>query len=232
MKTLLLRLAAIFGLSIGALALPTTAFAGGGGGGLCGPGGGGEVMTCHVRGLLAEASYQAGSWDTTATFVSIGAMKGTSVNGGPPTDQSAVYITISRIQADPSNPYGKPMPVVELYGYAPVGDGFSIDRGLGSATLSSVAIPVYGFDQNGPVNGDLVTVNASWSGIGAATRTSSSFSYKSGDFMYRESFRSTVRGATTVSSAAEGATDWISGLSPTYADLQSASDAVISITHA
>src|SRR5438094_8063808 len=100
MKASLLRLAAVVGLSIGALALPTTAFAGGGGGSLCGPGGSGQVMNCHFSGLFAQAEYRAVSSDNIYTDVAIGAMNGRSLEAGssPTAHQSSAFISISKVK--------------------------------------------------------------------------------------------------------------------------------------
>lgn len=231
MKTSLLRLVAVVGLSIGALALPTTALAGGGGGGLCsGPGPSGQVMNCHFSGLFAEAGYQTGSWDTGETFVSIYAMDGRALDAGTgaPVEQASASIFISKLPA--ATPYTKPIPTVELWGYVPLTTGFSIDKSLGAASLSSISIPVYGYDENGPVNGQVVTVNVSWTATGTATRSNFDYSYRSGGFLYKERFTSVVRSASAASSVAEGSTDWLAGLSPTFSDLQSTSDASLVVS--
>ena len=125
MKTFLLRLGAVVGLSIGALALPTTAFAGGGGGGLCsGPPTGSQVMSCHFSGLFAQTGFQAGSFATTETDVSIGAMdgRGLGAGSGGPVEESDVYISISKIKADPTSPKGIAV-IAELWGDIPVTSG-------------------------------------------------------------------------------------------------------------
>jgi hypothetical protein len=233
MKTFLLRLAAIFGLSIGALALPTTALAGGGGGGLCGPGGSGQVMSCHFSGLWADAEFRSVSADNVYTDVSLGAMSGRSLSAGSgPDNQSSAYVFISKVTSDPANPYGKPIILASLWGSVPLTTEFAMDRSLGSASLTSVAIPVYGFDENGSVDGRIVTLTANWAGSGAIVRSSFSYSYRSGSFMFRERDRSDSRSATATASAVDGAADWISGLEPVYADLYSASDATISVSRA
>jgi hypothetical protein len=234
MKTFLLRLAAIFGLSIGALALPTTAFAGGGGGGLCGPGGAGQLMSCHFSGLWADAEYRSVSADNVYTDVSLGAMSGRSLSAGSgaPTNQSSAYIFISRVTSDPANPYGKPIILASLWGSVPVTTEFAMDPSLGGASLTSIAIPVYGFDENGSVDGRIVTLTASWAGSGDIVRSSFSYTYRSGSFMFRERDRSDSRSAASTVSAIDGAADWTSGLDLVYADLYSASDATISVSRA
>jgi hypothetical protein len=231
MKTSLLRLGAVIGLSIGALALPTTAFAGGGGGLCSGSPTGGQVMSCHFSGLFAQAGFQSGSLATTETDVSIGAMDGRGLQAasGGPVQESDVYVSISKLQADPTSPKGITV-VAELWGDVPVTSGLTIDKSLGSASVT-VDIPVSGFDENGPVNGRVITVSASWTGTGAITRSSGMYRYHSGGFLYQERFASSDRAASVTGTAIDNGIDWLSGLAPTYADLESASDATLYVSH-
>ena len=234
MKASLLRLAAVVGLSIGALALPTTAFAGGGGGSLCGPGGSGQVMNCHFSGLFAQAEYRAVSSDNIYTDVAIGAMNGRSLEAGsvPPDNQSSAYISISKVTSDPANPYGKPIVLVSLWGSIPLTSGLSMDKNLSTARLESVQIPVSGFDGNGAVDSRIVTVNATWTGIGDISHSTFTYSFRSGGYMYRERSKSAFRNAAVSTSAFDGSREWLSGLDLVFANLQSASDATLTISRA
>lgn len=231
MNLSLLRLCAVIGLSIGALALPTTAFAGGGP--TCvGPGPSGQVMSCHFTGLDAQASFQANSADGTETSVSIFATDGRSLDAGtgPSSVASSVDISINKWMSDPSNPKGG-TELVSLFGEVSNPSGLQINPSLESASLTSVQVLVSGFDENGTVANTPVTLNVSWTGTGAVIRSSGSFTYRSGGFVYAERFRGDVRSATPTGSAIEGSSDLLAGLSPLYADLQSNSDATLNVSH-
>src|SRR5436309_6343195 len=125
MSPSLLRLGAVVAVSIGALAIPTAASAGGGGG-LCSPNSSGDIANCRFSGLVAEAGFGAGSFDSTATNASLFVLRGRALGAGsgPPTDQASTMVFISKVHANP-DPWMKPTTLVDIFGYLPSASGFS-----------------------------------------------------------------------------------------------------------
>jgi len=76
-------------------------------------------------------------------------------------------------------------------------DIFSIDKKLNSASLSDVPIEVYDGDTG---VSETMTVNADWIGKGDISRGSSSYSSKSGDYVWKSSDSSKYRDASVTGS--------------------------------
>ncbi len=76
-------------------------------------------------------------------------------------------------------------------------DVFTMDKKLGSATLSAINVDVY--DWNTPVV-ETITIQAEWTGTGDAMKGSYKYTSKNGDFVSKYSESSTYREATATGS--------------------------------
>ncbi len=76
-------------------------------------------------------------------------------------------------------------------------DVFTMDKKLGSATLSAISVDVY--DWNSPVV-ETITIQADWTGIGDAVKGSFKTTSKSGDYVSKYSSSSIQREATATGS--------------------------------
>lgn len=152
MKTSLLRLAAIVGISIGAFALPTTVLA-------AGPV---DPSIFRSSGQSAEAQFDIPD-PTNPCLDTSGFLLGGNFTSSSPGSPSTMDTVGAIVIGTSDNCTGTFISGVFAKGPLPAG-AFQIDKTLTSASINTT---VTGFDQNrNPVP---VTINVTWTGSGAVT---------------------------------------------------------------
>ncbi|HEY9288785.1 MAG TPA: hypothetical protein VIT43_12270 [Candidatus Dormibacteraeota bacterium] len=239
-----IRLCAVIGLSIGALALPTTAFAGGGGGGGGCYGGGKGTSVNFVAGPVpadATASSAApgtvfagrfsgqnadAAWSTVSgsieTDVSVDASDQSAQQVGSGSIQSGmVFVAITKTDLSAC------VQTEAAFGFASVPESaYTINPGLRSATLTT-SIPMVDYISGNSGN---VSLGLTWTGTGDIYRESGRFTYHSGGFIATKWFDGMRRGATVSGILSDGTTNYADA-APTYADLSFDRSGYMVISH-
>jgi hypothetical protein len=203
MKTFLLRLGAVVGLSIGALALPIGASAGGT-----------AVDPSIYRSSGQVAQLYFGILDPSNPCISTSGFVygGNFTNSSPGSTTTSEPFGLVRVDTV-DNCAWTLLSSASYKGPLPAG-AFQIDKSL---TAASLAATLSGSDQNGsPVS---IGVNLAWTGIGSVSSSKQSFHYQAPGLNMVSRSAGDFRSATTSGSiSAAGANLVVSGLGSLESD--------------